>query len=164
MGTAMVVVLIVVVMIIIGIIAIAIMFTLIADIGGDGWEDTRRFSTDVIIDEGGHFRFLLSDNWESELVVNMSLVRLNGSRYDVYIMDLNQYENAYGNQSTGAFSALAKWQNVTTFADSVSLDDPQDAIYLVIDNVDMPHVPGNAVPVGPVHVEIELEITSRYDF
>ncbi len=164
MSTAVVVVIIIVVMIVLAIGAFAFMIFIIGDIAGNGWEDTRTFSTDVIIEDGGHFRYLLSDNSEDELVINLSLRQLNGSRYDVYIMDNNQYENAYGNESTGAFSALLRWQNVSTFADSVSLEDPGGPIWMVVDNVQMPHVPGNAVPQGPIHVEMDLEMTSRYDF
>ena len=107
--TAVVIVAIIVVMVVIGIIGVAVMFAMLGDIGGNGWEDSRDFSTDVLIEDGGHFRFLLSDNWEDELVVNMSLRQLNGTRYDVYVMDDNQYENAYGNQSTGSFSTMARW-------------------------------------------------------
>ena len=31
-----------------------------------------------------------------------------------------------------------------------------------IDNKEMSHVPGNAKPEGPIHVEVDLEITSRF--
>lgn len=162
--TAVIVVIIIVIMVLLAIGFFAFMVFMVGDIAGGGWEDTRTFSTDVLIEDGGHFRYLLSANWEDELIVNLSLRQLNGSRYDVYIMDDNQYENAYGNSSTGAFSTLLKWQNVSTFADSASLEDPGGPIWLVIDNEHMPHVPGNAVPQGPIHVEVDLEITSRYDF
>jgi hypothetical protein len=162
MSTAMGVILIIVVLVVIGILGLAFMYSLVSDLG-DPWEDTRRFQDDVYIKEDGHFRVLLSDSWEDELVVNLTIGLLNGSRYDVYIMNSFQYENAYGNTSTGAFSSLFEWQNVTSVTDSITLEMPQDVVYLVVDNEDMPHVPGSAAPEDTIHVELDLEITSRYE-
>ena len=158
------VVLIIVVVLVIGALGLAVIFSLMADLGGDGWEDTRDVSREVLIEEGGHFRLLLSDSWGSQLLVNMSVRQLDGSRFDVYIMDSDQYENAYGNLSSGAFSTLARWQNVSALSDSVSIDDPRGPISLVVDNVDMPLVPGSTVPEGPIEVALDLAITSRYDY
>ncbi len=162
MTTAAVVILIIVVMIVIGIIALAFIFSLVADIDGDPWEETREFETEVHIEDGGHFRFLLSDSWGDELEVNLTIGLLNGSKFDVYIMDGQQYWNAYGNESTGAFSALFSWNNVSAVRDMVTIESLNDDYFLIVDNVEMSHVPGSAIPEGPVHAEIILEITSRF--
>ncbi len=163
MTTATVVILIVVVMVVIGIIALAFIFSLVENIDGDPWEETRDFETEVHIEDGGHFRFLLSDSWEDELEVNLTIGLLNGSKFDVYIMDGQQYWNAYGNQSTGAFSAQFSWNNVSAVRDSVTIERLDADYFIVIDNMEMSHVPGNAKPEGPVHAEVILEITSRFD-
>jgi hypothetical protein len=52
---------------------------------------------------------------------------------------------------------------VRTFTDSVTFDRPSGDVYLVIDNVDMDHVPSNTTPTGPVHVDLALEVTSRFN-
>jgi len=163
MSTAAIVILIIVVMVVIGIIAVAVMFAMVSNIGGEPWEETRNFETEVHIEDGGHFRYLLSNTWEDEMVVNFTIGHINGSSYDVYIMDGGQYDNAYGNQSTGAFSAMFSWQDVSNVMGSAVIDSPEGPYYLVVDNVDMSHVPGSATPDGPIHVEVDLDITSRFE-
>lgn len=162
MTTATVVILIIVVMIVIGIIALAFIFSLVSNIDGDPWEETREFETEVHIEDGGHFRFLLSDSWEDELEVDLTIGLLNGSKFDVYIMDGQQYWNAYGNESTGAFSAQISWNNVSAVRDLVTIERLDTDYFLIIDNMEMSHVPGNAKPEGPVHAEVFLEITSKF--
>ncbi|MCJ2541270.1 MAG: hypothetical protein LN414_08380, partial [Candidatus Thermoplasmatota archaeon] len=63
---------------------------------------------------------------------------------------------------TGAFSALFSWNNVSAVRDSVTIESLNDDYFLIVDNVEMSHVPGSAIPEGPVHAEIILEITSRF--
>jgi hypothetical protein len=149
---------------IVGVVVVAIIFfSLIGGIGPDPWEETSDFDSDVHIEEDGHFRFLLTENWGDELRINVSILLLNGSQFDVYIMDTNQYENAYGNQSTGAFSSTFKWENVRGINESMTIDSLTSDLYLIIDNIDMPHVPGSATPVGPIHVDVVLETSIRWN-
>jgi hypothetical protein len=162
-STALVVILIIVIFVVLGILGMVFLFSLVANLDGEPWENSREFETEVHIEDGGHFRYLLSDAWEDELEVNMTLGLLNGSRFDVYIMDRQQYMNAYGNESTGAFSALFSWQNVSAVRDLVTMERRDVEYYIIIDNMDMAHVPGSATPEGPIHVEMFLEITSRFN-
>ena len=163
MASSTILIIVIIIVVAVVIIGSVVFFAMIANIGGEPWEETRNFETDVHIEEGGHFRYLLSDSWEDEMIMNFTVGLINGSNYDVYIMDAMQYENAYGNQSTGAFSALFSWQDVANAMDFAVIEEPQGPYYLVVDNVEMSHVPGSAIPEGPIHVELELEITSRFD-
>ncbi len=150
----------VVVLVVVGI-AVALFLSFIGTIQDETWEDTEDFQSDVHIAEGGHFRYVLTEFWQDELEVNMTISSLEGGRFDVYIMDGDQYENAYGNASTGAFSAVARWQNVTNVLDLLAYEDVEGPLYLVVDNARMDHVPGSAHPSGPIHVDVELHLVFR---
>ena len=163
MSPIVIAVIIIVVIIVMGIIAMMVFVSMISSIDGEPWEETDTFEDDVYIDEGGHWRYVLTAGWSVEFQVNITIGSMEGGPFDVYIMTANQYENAYGNASTGAFSATFTWQNVSSVIDMSLIEEPRDMYYLVVDNVDMPHVPGNAVPEGPIQVSIELEMTSRFE-
>jgi hypothetical protein len=164
MSPVMIIVIIIVVIVALLVIAAILFFSFISDIGGEPWEETNTFETEVYVQDGGHYRYALVVGWEDELTVNLSLTQLEGGPYDVYIMDWNQYENAYGNWSTGGFSSIASWQDVTTFSESVTLELPGGRdYYVVIDNAEMDHVPGDTAPDGDIHVDLELVMTSRFD-
>jgi hypothetical protein len=162
MSPMVIAVIIIVVIVVMGIIAMLAFVSMIASIDGEPWEETDTFESDVYIDEGGHFRYELTDGWSDEFQANITIGSMEGGPFDVYIMTTNEYENAYGNASTGAFSATFKWQNMSSVIDMVLFESLGETYYLVVDNVDMPHVPGNAVPEGPIRVSIELEMTSRF--
>jgi len=161
MSPGLIVGIVLVVVLVVVAIAVFLFLSFISTIGDESWEDTEDFESDVQIAEGGHFRFVLTEFWQDELEVNLTVSLLAGGRFDVYIMDGDQYENAYGNASTGAFSALARWQNVTNVLDLVTYQDVEGPLYLVVDNVGMDHVPGSARPSGPVHVDVELHLVFR---
>lgn len=150
----------VVVLVVVGIAAF-MFFSFLSSIQDEPWEDTQDFESDVEIAEGGHFRYTLTQFWQEEMEVNLTVSLLQGASFDVYIMDGDQYENAYGNASTGAFSAVDRWQNVTNVYDIVTYEEVEGPLYLVVDNVRMAHVAGSAHPTGPIHVELELHLVYR---
>jgi hypothetical protein len=142
-------------------VAMIAFFSAIDDLGGEPWEETEDIEEVVFIDEGGHYWVLLTDGWSDEFQVNLTIESLDGGPFDVYIMDTSQYENAYSNWSTGAFSSTVSWQNVTNVIDLYIEEDPRQQLYLVIDNVETAHVPGNAVPDGIIQVRLELTLIHR---
>jgi hypothetical protein len=138
-------------------------FSVIENIGEEPWEEIGTLDDEVYIDEGGHYWDIVTDGWSDEFQVNITIGSIEGGPFDVYIMTRNQYDNAYGNSSTGAFSALSEWHNVTSVIDIYVDENPTEPLYLVIDNVEMAHVPGNAVPEGVIHVDIEVVIIHRFE-
>lgn len=159
---AIVIVVVLVIVVIIGI-GIVFMFVMFGSLLDESWDETRDVETDVFIADGGHFRLLLSEDWEEEMEVNLTITILEGGNFDVYVMTEEQYENAYGNRSSGAFSSTLSWHNASIVHDIVTISDIRETYYLVIDNVEMPHVPGNAVPEGPIHVDVEVHLLYRYN-
>ena len=132
----------------------------------DGPPDhTETYSTEVIIAQGGHFKYTLGYFYtEDEITLNIS--SQNGETFDVYIMDEDQYENAYNsiNLSIIAFSAFYSSENVDEIVDTVDLSEAASGYgneyFLVIDNRNTPLTPNDASPEGPITVEINLIITS----
>jgi hypothetical protein len=151
-----------VVLVMIGIAVVLGFLYFISTIGSDSWEEERDFHSDVYIEEGGHFRYMLSESWEERVEVNITISTLEGGSFDLYIMDADQYENAYGNSSSGSFSSIHSFQNVSAQHVSLELDDPRTIYYLVIDNSHMPHVPGSTSPVGHISVDADIHVTYFY--
>ncbi len=129
--------------------------------GGDLEDVVLDFDDEVIVGEGGHFRLdLMSDMWATyEVVLNVS--SSDARAFDVYVMDLNQYNAAYGNQSTGAFSAAERFENVTVLATSFELPRNDRSYVLVVDNRDLDLTPGDAVPRGTITVQLTVSIIER---
>ncbi len=151
-----------VVLVMIGIAVVLGFVFFMSMIGSDSWDEERDFHSDVYIEEGGHFRYVLSESWEERVEVNITISTLEGGSFDLYIMDADQYENAYGNSSTGSFSAIHSFQNVSAQHISLELEDTRTIYYLVIDNSHMPHVPGSTSPVGPISVDADIHVTYFY--
>ena len=164
-GTSTTTIVLVVVVVIIVIVGLGVAFAMMmwGSLVSEPWEDTRDVDEDVYIEDGGHYRLVLSESWEEEVEVNLTISLLEGGLFDVYIMTEEQYDNAYGNSSTGAFSTTFSWQNTSSVHDIETINDPGQTHILVIDNVRMAHVPGNAVPEGPIHVDVGVHIVYRYD-
>lgn len=152
-----------VILVIIGIGAAFAFIYFISTIGSEPWEEDRDFHSDVYIEEGGHFRFLVTESWEERVEANITVSTLEGGYFDLYIMDADQYDNAYGNSSTGSFSAIHSFQNVSAQHVSFELVNTRTIYYLVIDNSDMPHVPGSTSPAGHISVDADIHITYFYD-
>lgn len=155
-----VIVVVIVAMLVLG--AIFFLFSFLGGIDGEPWEERVVYETEAHIEDGGHFRYTIAQSWEEEVEVNISVTLLNGTRFDVYIMDEDQYRNAYGNESTGSFASTFSWQNVSVVSDMVVLRDTRSTFYLIVDNVDMPQVPGSTTPEGPISVDIQLVLVYRY--
>jgi hypothetical protein len=116
----------------------------------------RRFDDQVLIDNGGHFWWTLLPSWSGREQVTINITSLQGDAFDVYVMDTAQYENAYGNETTGAFSAQRRYENVTRVDDRFELDSDELDILIVIDNRDFQLTPDDAVPSGVIEVDVHL--------
>ncbi len=146
----------IIVLVIIVMIALAGFFISMLFSGLDTGPDVRRFDDQVLVDDGGHFRHTIMDGWSGPDQVTLNISSITGGRFDVYIMDGDQYENTYGNQSTGAFSAVARYENVTFVDDELELESHQLPFFLVIDNRDYQLTPGDAVPTGVIEVDVHI--------
>lgn len=127
--------------------------------------DTERFSSHVIIAEGGHFRITLQDFYFDELEVTMNISSKDGKKFDVYIMDWDQYDMAYGllNTSGMAFSAEYSKENINKISETITLSPERwRPFYLVIDNRDTAITPDDAIPSGTLEVDAEITITTAY--
>jgi hypothetical protein len=131
---------------------------------GEPWEETMDFDQEVFIQEEGHFRHFIADSWEERVEVNFNITLTGGGPYDVYIMDQEQYDNSYGNMSTGSFSTTFSWENVTVIHDIIELENTRTAYYLVIDNTDMSFLPESAKPEGPISMDVEVHVTYFYEW
>lgn len=131
----------------------------VGQLGGGDKDVTDVFESEVTVAEDGHFRYVLLTNWEPRATVTVTAVSTSGAPFDVFLMDEGQYMNTYGNTSTGSFSAVHRWENVTDLADTVALRDVDAPLYLVIDNTDNPLLPGDAVPEGVLTVTLRTETT-----
>ncbi len=137
-------------------------FLFIGSFGGDPWEENMDFEQEVFIQEEGHFRYFLADPWEERVEVNFTITLTGGGPFDVYIMDQEQYDNSYGNTSTGSFSSTFSWHNVTVVHDVIELENIRTQYFLVVDNTDMSFLPENARPEGPVSMDVEIHVTYFY--
>ncbi len=137
-------------------------FFFISSWSGEPWEETMDFEQEVFIQEEGHFRHFIADSWEERVEVNFTMTLTGGGPFDIYIMDQEQYDNSYGNMSTGSFSSTFSWQNVTVVHDVIELEDTRTEYYLVIDNTDVSFLPESAKPEGPISMDVELHVTYFY--
>jgi hypothetical protein len=160
---AIIIVVVVVAILFVMIIAALLWISAIDNIGSEPWEETDEFEDEVYIDQEGHFRYLLTDDWADEFQVNLTIQSLDGGPFDVYIMTWNQYANAYSNSSSGAFSAMFMWKNVTSVRDIVVIESPMEPLYLVVDNKRMAYVPDDADPEGIIQVRLDLVMILRIE-
>lgn len=126
-------------------------------------EVVTTYDQNVTIAEGGHFRYPLpSSSWQ-ETEAFLNITSIGGARFDVYIMDSNQYENAYTNLTTHAFSAIERFENRTTVAEQVELPEPDDGrtYFLVVDNAANELTPDGAVPSGPITIRLQVRVVQR---
>ena len=152
------------VVIMVGAVLIMAFFFFIGSLEGEAWEETTDFDQEVFIQEEGHFRQNIAGSWEERVQVNFTVTLTGGGPYDVYIMDQDQYDNSYGNMSTGSFSSTFSWENVTVVHDVIELENTRTEFYLVIDNTDMSFLPGSAKPEGPISMDVEVHVTLFYSW
>ncbi len=130
------------------------------------FEDIETYSTEVIISEGGHFKYSLGYFYdENEVTFNVS--SKDGKNFDVYFMDEDQYQNAYGssNTSTIAFSAFYSNENISQIIDTFELQGQHigfKEIYFVIDNRDTSITPEDATPEGMITVDVKITIKTVF--
>ena len=126
-------------------------------------DETYEFETEVIVAEDGHFRHTLMEDWGDTATVNISVQSLSGDNCDIYIMDEDQYESAYGNATTGSFSAIYKWENLTSMEEVIVFQSTRPFLYLVVDNTDNPLTPSDAVPDGTITVALRVVTTYHWE-
>ena len=128
----------------------------------DPSSDTQEYETEVIIAEGGHYKYALDWVYYEELEVELEISSSDNKNFDVYIMDNDQYENAYEqNDTIIAFSAYFSKENVTKVDEKVDLP-ARYFYYLVIDNKDTPLTPNDATPDGVITLDVYVKYTSTY--
>jgi hypothetical protein len=98
-----------------------------------------------------------------EIIINIE--SLDDSRFDVYIMEDEQYYAAYGwvgwpdelNKTLTSFSSEYSWENVTQVEEIIQIPGGYfDTHYIVVDNMDINILPDDAVPVGNLTVNFEV--------
>ncbi len=130
------------------------------------FENTETYSSEVIISDGGHFKYSLGYSYdEDEITLNIS--SKDGKSFDIYIMDEDQYQNAYGssNTSTIAFSANYLNENISQIVDTLELQGQHigfKEIYLIIDNRDTSITPNDATPDGTITLDVKITIKTVY--
>jgi len=152
------------VVIMVGAVLLMAFFFFIGSLEGEPWEETTDFDQEVFIQEEGHFRQFIAGSWEERVQVNFTVILTGGGPYDVYIMDQDQYDNSYGNMSTGSFSSTFSWENVTVVHDVIELENTRTEFYLVIDNTDMSFLPESAKTEGPISMDVEVHVTFFYSW
>jgi len=148
-----------------GIFALFLMISSFDDYGSR--EETEHFSFEVIIADGGHYKFTLGDYWDKPDEVTLSITSGEGRSFDVYIMDYDQYHGAYGreNGSAEAFSATYSKENVTLVDETIELPDGQRfPTYIVLDNRDTALTPGDAEPEGAITLDVHIVLKTAYEF
>jgi len=116
------------------------------------------YDQNVTIAEGGHFRYPMTSYVWQDTHVFINITSDGVARFDVYVMDANQYENAYANLTTHAFSAIERFENRTAVVEEVELPDDGGTYYLVVDNLANELTPGGAVPAGPLSVHLWVRV------
>ncbi len=150
---------------------------------GGPYDETHTFSTKVIIAEGGHYRHSIGEYYYSdEVKATLDLSSNGGQTFDVYIMNKDQYDNAYGSPNTTgmAFSSLFGWENINRLNDTSDLTeeyqraddvwgyDEYGGLYLVIDNRDNILTFDDSSPQGTItvnlHIKVKTVSSSSYYF
>ena len=130
-------------------------------------EHVTEFSDDIAISEGGHFKYACGYLSQGDRI-QISIAVKEGGPVDVYIMQSDQYECAYGesNASIMSFSALFKKENITQLNETYCLNKSTGGreIYVVIDNRNTPLTLNDATPTGHVLVKTEIKTTVIYGF
>jgi hypothetical protein len=151
----------IIVIIVIVVLAIFGLFYSLANIEPDS--DTQEFKSEVIVADGEYYKHLLYDSWWDDLEVKMNIRSIDGEYFDVYIMDDQQFQNFYENQTAKSFSSYYSKENITQVKDKVKLPSREDSFYLIIDNRDTELTLNDAAPDGPITLDVKLEVKVNYD-
>jgi hypothetical protein len=118
----------------------------------------------VYIDQGGHYASGPNYIWgKADLWVNLTVV--SGGDVDLYIMNADQYGNAYP-EGGGAPNAISYKPDSVEGVQTVNLHvafNPEgdiffeEAVYVVVDNRDCAITPDDAVPTGLVRATLEVD-------
>jgi len=157
-----------VVVIVIFIAAVFIVVALVASMIGDtSSEEEWSQEFDVVIEKDGHYRYTIEHYYYDELEVELKIDLVNGSSYDVYIMDEDQYENSYGEEGTGtgSFAYIYSWEKVNDLDEDFKIDSGYGGpIYLVIDNEHSELTANDADPQGAISVSVDITVITYYEF
>jgi hypothetical protein len=153
----------IILLLIVGVIAFFLIAILLGGLSGGGEDLAQSYDEDIVIGDGGHFRLELGAGWTSRRV-EVNITSTGGGRFDVYLMDEDQYELVYGNESTNAFSAVRRFENVSALMTNLTLPDTGISYVLVIDNTDNPLLATDAVPTGTVTLELHVRVYERVDY
>lgn len=132
----------------------------------DGMEDTQTFSTDLLVADGGHYKHTLGEYRCNGLTIELNVSSDDERKFDLYIMNRDEYANAYGRDNTSimSFSTLYSGENVSNIREKIELPQDCRACYLIIDNRDTPLTPGDAVPDGSINVSLNIKIINEVKF
>jgi hypothetical protein len=130
-----------------------------------GGPESEVFDEEVIIADGGHFRYSIGFYLEDEITFNIS--SRNGNNFDIYIMDEDQYENAYEtpNSRIISFSTHYSDENINNVTQTLDFSDENSRFseyFLVIDNRDTRITPDDATPRGTITVDVHITIEYTY--
>jgi len=153
----------IILLLIVGLIAFAIIAFLLGGLTGGGEDLVQSYDEEVVVGVGGHFRLHLGAGFVSRRI-EVDINSTDGRRFDVYLMDEDQYELVYGNQSTNAFSAVRRFENVSAVMTNLTLPDTDRSYVLVVDNTDNPLLATDAAPTGTVTVELHVRVYETVDF
>jgi hypothetical protein len=126
--------------------------------------DTQKYNYDVIISDGGHFKYSLDWIYFDETEIALDITEKNNKHFDIYIMDTDQYENSYGNQNMSfmAFSSLYSKENITGMNETIKLQAWHDEYHLIIDNMDTPLIIDDAIPNGTINLKVKISTKTEF--
>ncbi len=134
----------------------------------DDEEIIDEFSSEIIIGEGGHYKYNIGWIFYDEVDIVLNISSRDSSYFDVYIMSENQYENAYDvtDTSTIAFSAIYAKENTAQLNETVELSEEESdgIIYVIIDNRDTPVTSNDAVPSGILTLDVNITVKTTYSY
>ncbi|MCK5560359.1 MAG: hypothetical protein KAJ51_07180, partial [Thermoplasmata archaeon] len=84
-------------------------------------DETQEFKSEVIVADGEYFKHLLYDSWADEIEVKLDIESKGGEYFDVYIMDDQQFQNFYENQTVKSFASYYAKENIISVNDIVKL-------------------------------------------
>jgi len=126
----------------------------------------ENFSQEVIIAEGGYFRFIPDDYYYEEIEITLSISERDNKNFDVYLLDEDQFFNAYYNNVTNvSFSAGYSFENTSVVEQFIPwTDEFYDDLIIVIDNRELDITPNDASPDGKIIVDVDIMIRTRWEY
>jgi hypothetical protein len=128
--------------------------------------DTKvTFTDEVIISKGGHFKHRLTDEWDGEVRVELNIESTDGDKFDVYVMDQDQYDAAYDSyREPKVFSTWYRSENTTEAHKKLDLPSRDEAFFLIIDNREFNLTAQDADPIGIVQADVKIVIHTDSGF